>query len=153
MISRRTNLKCALTALALGTGWLASAKDCPLDPRTCPPGSIVRLVARWPLVNVKRAEVVLCTTNQITVKFGEDTFSVLRTNLKELIVVEAPPPPPVEEVSADSTNAVTDVASSGTGTNRTSALAGRAAASGTTNQTQGLWGKIKELWRQRMGSK
>jgi hypothetical protein len=61
------------------------------NPKDMTPGSVVRIAARRPAINLGRAEVVDCTTNLLTVRHNKDKFTVVPSNVLEMVMIERAP--------------------------------------------------------------
>jgi hypothetical protein len=96
------------------------------DPRSVPPGSIVRIAARRPPINLGRAEVVECTSNAVTLRHDRDRFTVALSNVLELAVLEKGK----------------EIVEPGAGQNGASPKKGGPAAKSTN-----LWDRIKGFWK------
>jgi hypothetical protein len=77
-----------LLGLALLSPVVALGAEKRLDPESIPPGAVVRLAARKPPVNLAHAEVVSCTSNQITVLNNDEQFTIAANNLLSLTVLK-----------------------------------------------------------------
>jgi hypothetical protein len=75
------------------------------NPRALTPGSVVRIAARRPAINLGRAEVVACTTNVVTVRHKQDRFAVAASNVIEMAMIEKGPPLPEPDVAPGGTPA------------------------------------------------
>jgi len=114
------------------------------NPANLGPGSTVRIVARRPAINLNRAEVVQCATNQITVRqigvVNGGVFTVSAANILDLAILESVPAPvPPEARAAASSN------SSVPPPPRESAGPAKPAAPKNPPKP-GLWQRIKSLW-------
>jgi hypothetical protein len=111
--------------MAVGT-W---AEEEGLNPANLPAGSIVRVVARQPAINLARAKVVECTTNTIVVKHKKDSFTIIASNILEISLLEKASP---------------TVTTDGQVEGDTNLPAGKSNKNGTKPT---LWERIKNLWK------
>jgi hypothetical protein len=123
-------------ALLVGTLILAAAAaqgEDVFNPNNLPPGSIVRVVAKRPPINLRRADVVGCTSNLLTLRHKTDRFDVSPSNIIELTLLEkgvVVPPPDA--------------------TGQTAQADSQPDAKEPADRLQGvkaLWARIKNLWK------
>lgn len=146
MNSAADNVKTMKQILLLAGLWLLAALDglaqAPtFNPANLGPGSVVRIAARRPPINLARAEVVQCATNQITVRqigvVNGGVFTVNAGNVLDLAILESVPAPVSPEARAAATN------SSATLPGQLGAVK---AAGPKQPPKSGLWERIKRLW-------
>jgi hypothetical protein len=120
------------TSLIVGTLILAAAavqgQDA-FNPKSLPTGTVVRIVARKPPINLGRAEVLDCSSNLLYLRHNRDKFSIVPSNIMELAIVEKAPAPAASEAHPEG---------------------GADGQKESSDQTQGkksLWERIKALWR------
>jgi hypothetical protein len=123
------SMKTYVIFLGLLTPLGASAGEECFNPASMPAGSIVRIVAKRPPINLRKAEVMECTTNRLLIQCRGDQFTVSASNVLDIELIEK------------------GIASSGkAAANEPSANA--APASPTLNSTnKSFWARIKSLWK------
>ena len=141
------NRTIAIIAVSLWAASLPAAQESPVfNPTNLAPGTVVRIVAKRPAINLGHAEVLQCTSNQITVRqsggsVSAGTFSVASANVLELAIVEsAKGSTPAENREGTAT---TDAPSKRpASTTETSSEPGRPAPPKTN-----LWERLKGFWK------
>jgi hypothetical protein len=119
-----------LVAGAVLTAGVAGGADVALTAAQLPPGTVVRIAARRPAITLGRAQVVECTNRLLTVSHKREKYTIVESNLLELVVLERPEPEPgAEPVAGDGTGSSSD------------RPAGRRKAS------QGLWQRLLSFWK------
>jgi hypothetical protein len=108
------------------------------NPGSLPSGAIVRISARRPLIHLRRAEVIGCTTNLLTLRHDHENIEVAASNVLDLALLERPkniassePRPSSTEVRVEDQKAPV-VEDSG---------------------KKGLWERIKSLWQRSSAAK
>jgi hypothetical protein len=85
------NAKAIVAGVVILVTGLVSGEDgyrMTLNPQALPPGSIVRIAAVKPPINLGRATVMECTSNQLTLRHRNDRFKVAATNILDMVVIE-----------------------------------------------------------------
>jgi hypothetical protein len=105
------------------------------------PGSIVRVSARRPPINLGRAEVVNCTSDLLTVRHERETFHILSSNVLQLAVVVAGPGGSRSNAPAAASAKASSDAPAGADTKP-----GKDAAT-QVSLAKSLWQKVAGLWK------
>ena len=77
-----------IASVILASFALGANEEAGFSPKNIPPGSIVKIVARRPAINIEKAEVVSCTTNQLVIRYNQDRFTVEATNVLQLLMID-----------------------------------------------------------------
>lgn len=134
--------------ILIGASFLAASAwadpEAAFKAASLPPGTIVRLAARRPVISLGHAEVVQCTSNQITVRQTAGTFTVAAADILDLAILD----PIKTEPSA--TNGA--AASSANSTNSASKKSGKDSKPGREAANpppppRSFWEKVKALWQ------
>ncbi len=130
MVKRTLILVLGMTLVG-GVVWSAEVA---LTAAKLPPGTIVRISARRPAINLSRAEVVTCTNRALTVSHKREWYLVAESNLIDLVVLERPDPDPGSDPSA----AGADSGNSGSSSDR---------ASSRNKAPKTAWQRLLSFWK------
>ncbi len=130
-MGKRTLILVAGMALV---GGVVSSAEVSLTTATLPPGTIVRISARRPAINLGRAEVVACTNRALTVSHKREWYLVAESNLIDLVVLERPESDP----GADPSAASADSGSSGSASDR---------AGSRKKAPKSVWQRLLSFWK------
>ena len=120
-----------LVAGAVLAGGVAWGADVALTAAQLPPGTIVRVAARRPAITLSRAQVVECTNRLLTISHKREKYSIIESNLLDLVVLERPEPEP----GAEPAEAGGD-----------SGAAGDRPA-GRNRGSKGIWQRLLSFWK------
>lgn len=101
-----------------------------LNPKAVPPGSVVRIAAVRPAINLGRATVVECTSNQVTLRHNHDRFTVAATNILDMIVIEKGVVTASDDESA-----------------KPGSEGGKESAAPAASLVKNLWARLRSLWQ------
>jgi hypothetical protein len=129
----------ALLASALTTGALAQSDPISLSDVTT--GSVVRVSARRPLVNLGHATVLACTTNELVVRQSKQTYTIRVADLLDFAMLERAESPAIGPGQEDQ-----PAATPATQGNKASGQSAKG-ASPPPSGLAAVWAKIASFWR------
>lgn len=141
---------CTLITATVLTVASVGAEEIILNPANLRPGTVIRIAAERPVVNLAKADVVRCTTNTIIVRHKRDKFTIAQKDIYELVVLQPGPELPATEASespAGTNAAAVPTAPSSAKTNATAHLQTGDASSTNKPMWETVWSRIKGLWQ------